>query len=189
MKILKKIKNLFQTKEKIKQIKKEKKQIWIWMVWWIWFLSVSVLWLNILNNPIIQDNLNKNHLTQQEKTLKEIRKNFHSSAEKKSNLKKYFSHKEKIWKNYYLINMIEKISKKYEEKWKISYSTKQEKELFLRKIAKKYTLKNIEQFRKFSTVDKNVKKFSWRLLNKTLPVWFEVNMDKLEWEFVSWLNN
>jgi len=60
----------------------------------------------------------------------------------------------------------------------------QEKELFFRKVAKEYTLKNIEDFRKFSTADKNVEKFSWRLLNKTIPVGFEVDMGELEGIFI-----
>lgn len=166
-----------------KILKKEESQVekWkivVWTIWWLWFLICSVLIINIFQNPVLKNkkisNTEKNSLVQHEVKAK----NFHWSAER------FFSSKEKIWKNVYLINLVEKISDFYEKRWKISYNNPQEKELFLRKIAKKYTLKNIDAFRRASTAEKNVEKFSWRLLNKTLPVWFEINMDKLEWIFV-----
>jgi len=146
-------------------------KIVIWSIWWLWFLIVSVLVVNIFQNPILEE---KNYLTESEK-FEEL----HWSSE---NL---FTWKQKIQKNFYLINFVEQISKIYEEKWKISYVSDQEKELFLRSVAKKYTLENIEQFRNSSTAEENVEKFSWRLLNKTVPVWFEIDMEDLEWIFVS----
>ena len=179
MNFIKKNKKLFQTKMWIKRIKSEKYKILISLIWWIWFLSISVLWLNIIHNPVVEDKIFWNL----EENILEWSKIFHGSAKNFFSWKKIF-----LSKNFYLINAVEKISEIYQENWKISFENYEEKELFLRKIAKKYTLENISEFRKNSTAEENVEKFSWRLLNKTLPVWFEVDMGELEWIFVSNIN-
>ena len=155
----------------------EKQKILISLIGWFWFLTVSVFWLNILHNPIVEQKISWNQIQEEE--------NFHQSAKKVFEEWKIFKWK-KIFltKNFYLINAVEKISEIYQENWKISFKNFQEKEIFLRKIAKKYTLKNISEFRKNSTAEKNVEKFSWRLLNKTLPVGFEIDMEELEDIFV-----
>ena len=158
----------------------EKWKIVIWTVWWIWFLICAVLIINIFQNPVFE----KKKISDSWKNFLEEVKNFHWSAKNISEKKKFFTWKQEIKKNFYLINLVWEISKIYEENWKISYLNSQEKELFLRKVAKEYTLKNIEDFRKFSTAEENVEKFSWRLLNKTIPVGFEVDMGELEWIFV-----
>lgn len=168
MTFTKKIKNLFETKKHIEKRKQEKRKILISLIWWIWFLSVSVLWLNILHNPIFEEKI----FTQESEI-------FHWSAKNFFSWQKIF-----LSKNFYLINAIEKISEIYQENWKISFDTYQEKELFLRAVAKKYTLKNISDFRRHSTAEENVEKFSWRLLNKTVPVGFEVDMGELEEIFI-----
>ncbi len=184
MKISKTIKNFFLSKEDIKKINDEKQKILVSFIWWIWFLSVSVLWLNIIHNPVVEDKI----LWNNEKIVSQELENFselHWSAKNFSDKKNFFSWKKVfLSKNFYLINAVEKISEVYQENWKISFDNYQEKELFLRNVAKKYTLKNILDFRKNSTAEKNVEKFSWRLLNKTVPVGFEVDMGELEEVFV-----
>lgn len=165
-----KTKNFFTKKDN----NSEKWRIVVWTIWWIWFLICSVLVLNIFENPILE---NKN-ISNSDKNFLEEAEIFHWSSDK------FFSWKQEIKKNFYLINFVEQISKIYEENWKISYKDSQEKELFLREVAKKYTLENIEDFRRASTAEENVEQFSWRLLNKTIPVWFEINMEELEWIFV-----
>jgi hypothetical protein len=161
---------------KKQEVKIDKKKIAVWAVWWIWFLITSVLVINIFDNPILDTKI----FTNSDEKFLEQSENFHWSW------KNFFSWKKNsLSKDFYLINAVEKISEVYQENWKISYDNYQEKELFLRSIAKKYTLKNISEFRAASTAEENVDKFSWRLLNKTVPVWFEIDMGELEWIFVS----
>lgn len=65
-----------------------------------------------------------------------------------------------------------------DEKWlDLPY---QEKEFFIKKVSKRYTYNNIEEFRNNSTADENVELFSWWFLNKTLPKGFVIKRIELE---------